>query len=214
MIEEEITLGLDSSWCNNCWSSDSVSLTSISSFRPILVFTFRYGFYYFITRGFLSGTWYNLPKPGLLAILTGPNQGRTFFLPLHETVSIGSAFDSWASLPHDPRLSGHHCTIRYDGEYFHLCDLNSHQGTLVHGINITSIGPVPLPVGEHFTTGDSTFQLRWWPPEILRTLREQSEPLLALIDASRNERIWPLLNHSGAHYSCLLAGTRAQSLAA
>jgi hypothetical protein len=44
-------------------------------------------------------------RPGLLAVLTGPNQGRTFFLPLHKTVSIDSAFDAWASLPHDLRLS-------------------------------------------------------------------------------------------------------------
>ncbi len=73
---------------------------------------------------------------------------------------------------------------------------------------------MPLPVGERFTAGDSTFQVRRWPPEVLRTLREQSEPLLALIDASRDKEIWPLLSHSEAHYSCLLAGTRAQSLAA
>jgi hypothetical protein len=154
-----------------------------------------------------------MPRPGLLEILAGPNQGRTFFLPLHKTVFIGSAFDAWASLPHDPRLSGHHCSICCDGEYFHLCDLNSHHGTLIYGINIASIGSVPLPVGERFTAGDSTFQVRWWPPEILRTLREQSEPLLAIVDASRDERIWPLLNRSGAHYGCLFEGTRAQSLA-
>ncbi|NJO14972.1 MAG: DUF4123 domain-containing protein [Thioploca sp.] len=155
-----------------------------------------------------------MPRPGLLAILTGPNQGRTFFIPLYETVSIGSAFDAWASLPHDLRLSGHHCTIRYDGEYFHLTDLNSQQGTLVYGINIATIGSVPLPVGECFTAGDSTLQVRLWPPEVLRTLSEQSEPLLAVIDASRDESIWPLLNRSKAYYSCLFEGTRAQSLAA
>ncbi|NJO14962.1 MAG: DUF4123 domain-containing protein [Thioploca sp.] len=155
-----------------------------------------------------------MPRPGLLAVLTGPNQGRTFFIPLYETISIGSAFDAWASLPHDLRLSDHHCTIHYDGEYFQLRDLNSQHGTLVYGINIAAIGSVPLPVGERFTAGDSTFQVRWWPPEVLRTLREQSEPLLALIDASRDKEIWPLLSHSAAHYSCLLAGARAQSLAA
>ncbi len=154
-----------------------------------------------------------MSRPGLLEVLAGPNQGRTFFLPLHKTVSIGSAFDTWASLPHDPRLSGHHCSIRCDGESFHLCDLNSQHGTLVYGINIASIGSVPLPVGERFTAGDSTFQVRWWPPEVLRTLCEQSEPLLALIDASRDERIWPLLNRSGAYYGCLFEGSRAQSLA-
>ncbi|NJO18418.1 MAG: DUF4123 domain-containing protein, partial [Thioploca sp.] len=155
-----------------------------------------------------------MPRPGLLAVLTGPNQGRTFFLPRHETVAIGSAFDAWASLPHDLRLSDHHCTIRCDGEYFQLRDLNSQHGTLVYGINIAAIGLVPLPVGERFTAGDSTLQVRWWPPEVLRTLREQSEPLSALIDASRDKGIWPLLSHSEAHYRCLLEGSRAQSLAA
>ncbi len=40
-----------------------------------------------------------MSRPGLLEVLAGPNQGRTFFLPLHKTVSIGSAFDAWASLP-------------------------------------------------------------------------------------------------------------------
>jgi hypothetical protein len=155
-----------------------------------------------------------MPRPGLLKVLSGPNQGRTFFLPLHQTVSIGSAFDAWASLPHDPRLSGHHCAIRCDGEYFHLCDLNSQHGTLVYGINIASIGSVPLPVGEGFTAGNSTFQVQWWPPEILRTLREKPEPLLALIDASRDKEIWPLLSRSDAHYDCLFEGSRAQSLAA
>ena len=154
-----------------------------------------------------------MPRPGLLDVLAGPNQGQYFFLPLNETVSLGSAFESWALLPHDQRLSDRHCSIRCDGEYFHLCDLNSQQGTFVHGINIAQVGSVPLPAGESFTAGDSTFQVRFWPPELLRTLREQSEPLLAVIDASRDERIWPLLNHSEAHYCCLFEGTRAQWLA-
>ncbi|NJO14966.1 MAG: DUF4123 domain-containing protein [Thioploca sp.] len=155
-----------------------------------------------------------MPRPGLLVILTGPNQGRTFFIPLDKTISIGSAFDAWASLPHDLHLSDYHCTLHYDGEYFHLTDLNSQQGTQVHGIDIATIGSVPLPVGECFTAGDSTLQVQLWPPEVLRTLSEQSEPLLAVIDASRDESIWPLLSRSKAYYSCLFEGTRAQSLAA
>jgi hypothetical protein len=85
---------------------------------------------------------------------------------------------------------------------------------LVYGINIASIGSVPLPVGEGFMAGDSTFQVQWWPPEVLRTLREKPEPLLALIDASRDKRIWPLLSCSAVHYSCLFEGARAQWLAA
>ncbi|NJO14975.1 MAG: hypothetical protein HC877_04275 [Thioploca sp.] len=94
--------------------------------------------------------------------------------------------------------------MRCDGEYFHLSDLNSQHGTLVYGINIASSGSVPLLIGECFTVGDSTFQVRWWSPEVLRILHEQSEPLLALIDASRDKRIWPLSSHSEAHYRCLM----------
>jgi hypothetical protein len=153
-----------------------------------------------------------MPRPGLLEVLAGPNQGRTFFLPLNETVSIGSALESWATLPHDPRLSDYHCSICCDGEYFHLCDLNSQYGTFVYGINIASIGAVPLPVGESFTAGDSTFQVRWWPPEVIQTLRKQSEPLLALIDASRDVEILPLLSRSEVYYDSLFEGTWAQWL--
>ncbi|MDY6993387.1 MAG: DUF4123 domain-containing protein, partial [Pseudomonadota bacterium] len=155
-----------------------------------------------------------MPHSSFLTVLTGPNPGQEFCLPLNKTVTLGNGFESWLFLPHDQRLCGQHCSLHYDGEYIHLCDLNSQQGTFVHGINIAQLGPVPLPPGEQFSAGESSFQVHVKSPDPLAILREQSEPLLAIIDASRDRRILPLLTHSGAYYCSLFEGNRAQGLAA
>jgi Nif-specific regulatory protein len=66
--------------------------------------------------------------------ISGPLQGRKIFLAESE-VSIGreSSNTLWAT---DQALSRRHCTISRQDEFFAICDLKSHNGTLVNGVPI------------------------------------------------------------------------------
>ncbi|MDY6993409.1 MAG: hypothetical protein SVR94_12525, partial [Pseudomonadota bacterium] len=48
----------------------------------------------------------NMPHPSFLTVLTGPNPGQEFCLPLNKTVTLGNGFESWLFLPHEYGIEG------------------------------------------------------------------------------------------------------------
>lgn len=101
-----------------------------------------------------------------------------------------------------------------DGQPFYLRDLQSELGTWIHGLNIASTkAVVPLSKNDSFTAGTSTFRVRLTSFEVLPYLQTQSEPLLALIAVTRDERLLPWLTTSGERYQSLFQGVRARWLA-
>jgi hypothetical protein len=154
-----------------------------------------------------------LQSPWVLEVLGGPCQGRSFSLPPNYTVTIGCAEEALIFLPHDAQLSPQHCALTHEGQQVFLTDLDSQTGTFVYGLDIAPVGTVSLAEGEAFTAGSSTFRLCRQSPDILGYLRDQPAPLFAVLDASREQRLFGWLITSGERYQSLFEGVKARWLA-
>jgi hypothetical protein len=142
----------------------------------------------------------------LLEIIDGPCKGRFFELPLNREILFGSAFGK------DTQMSVQHFSITCDGQEFHLRDLNSKTGTFLYGVDISEVESFGLEDGYQFVAGQTTFRVCIEKPSVLGILRKQTEPLFAIVDASRDEGILPLLKASNNQYQSLFEGVRAEWL--
>jgi hypothetical protein len=142
----------------------------------------------------------------LLEIIDGPCKGRFFELPLNREILFGSAFGK------DTQMSVQHFSITCDGQEFHLRDLNSKTGTFLYGVDISEVESFGLEDGYQFVAGQTTFRVCIEKPSVLGILRKQTEPLFAIVDASRDEGILPLLKASNNQYQSLFEGVKAEWL--
>lgn len=149
----------------------------------------------------------------LLEIVDGPCKDKHFELPLNREIYFGSATPNTMALCKDTHLSAKHFSITCDGTDFHLRDLNSENGTFIHGINISDVvDSFALEDGYQFMAGKTTFRVHIEKPSVLGILRKQTEPLFAIVDSSRDESILPLLKASNNQYQSLFEGVRAEWL--
>lgn len=99
------------------------------------------------------------PPPGTplrLVIVSGDKTGQE--LPLTgDTITIGRSSDSSLVIK-DDYTSSHHARLEYRGGTWVLRDLDSTNGTLLGGVQVTS--PTPVPLNTAITIGATSFEVR------------------------------------------------------
>jgi hypothetical protein len=156
----------------------------------------------------------------IVEIVTGPAAGRKFDVPDGASVSFGRTEKSRFAIPDDAHLSGAHFSIECRGGKCKLRDLSSTNGTFVGGVKVAEaeIGPE-----EVFAAGSSTFRLRRGAAEewigfgprhktILSILYGYGQPVFAVLDAAREDRLPAFLQAYGADHAPLSEGDSAGQL--
>ncbi len=90
---------------------------------------------------------------GRLWVVAGVHRGKTFRIDRPEFL-IGRATDNDVQFP-DRSVSRHHCRIRKSDQAWWIEDLESTNGTIVHGFPLQA--PVRLEHGDEIVTGYSRF---------------------------------------------------------
>ncbi len=88
-----------------------------------------------------------------LWVVAGVHRGKAFRID-RPHIQIGRATDNDVQFP-DRSVSRHHCRIRSSGEAWWIEDLESTNGTIVHGEPLKA--PVKLEHGDEIVTGFSRF---------------------------------------------------------
>lgn len=109
---------------------------------------------------------------GLLQIVQGPDEGKSFALPRGQMVQIGRGEDNRINLA-DAKVSRAHCQVQVDGDCVHLTDCESTSGTWVNGQRIQSC---QLQPGDLITIGRTELSFRWSSDD--EQLTETLHPLL------------------------------------
>jgi len=89
--------------------------------------------------------------PLVLSVLQGPQKGRRFELPDNEPQLIGRSSEALELT--DQTISRRHAELTPDDGRWHICDLNSANGTYVNGIRIAQ--RQTLRPGDQIRTGNS-----------------------------------------------------------
>lgn len=123
-------------------------------------------------------------------------------------------------VPSDSRMSAKHfrisCTA--DGKCY-VRDLNSSNGSFLNGNRIQQAMVIN---GDRILAGRTTFAIRVEqtspaqddaPRPLLRVLREEQEPLFAILDAARDRAVLGLLEESGEQFQSLYEGEKAADIA-
>lgn len=156
-----------------------------------------------------------------LDITNGPYQGREAKLKPDQSFTIGRSKQADGTPPRDDFLSRQYCEVFWDSQTCRLHDLDSTNGTWYQN---GKINRVELLDGDSFTAGESTFKMVYTDkaaqaeklPEqdLLEFLKAQSDPLFALLDAARDEKVWKFLEElPSEQYQCLFTGRQARTLA-
>jgi hypothetical protein len=93
--------------------------------------------------------------PARLRVIEGPDQGRTFTLPLDTSFVIGRGRDTGTQLQ-DLHISRRHCQLQFSSGRWSLTDLNSFGGTQVNGKPVTE---EVLRPGDVIRIGDTQLRL-------------------------------------------------------
>jgi serine/threonine protein kinase len=91
-----------------------------------------------------------------LQVISGPDQGRTFPLPVADTLLIGRSRALEARLT-DPYVSRVHCQLETDGTRVLLTDFESAGGTCVNGQRVTQ---QQLQPGDVIQIGETSLQFQ------------------------------------------------------
>ena len=92
-----------------------------------------------------------------LEVISGPDQGRIFSLPVEDTLLLGRSRVAGGRLV-DPYVSRLHCRIDVSGRLAVLSDNDSAGGTLVNGRRIR--GPHTLNAGDRIRIGETDLVFR------------------------------------------------------
>jgi serine/threonine protein kinase len=90
-----------------------------------------------------------------IAIISGPDKGRSFALTAGETLQLGRSQTTATKLT-DPTVSRVHCVIEFDGTEVQLVNSSS-SGTLVNGQTVTQCN---LQLNDVVKIGNTEFRLR------------------------------------------------------
>ncbi|GJM18573.1 MAG: hypothetical protein DHS20C14_07860 [Phycisphaeraceae bacterium] len=88
-----------------------------------------------------------------LAVIQGPDQGKTFELPRNEPQLIGRSSEALPMT--DNTVSRRHAELTPDGDVWFIRDLDSQNGTYVNGVNIRE--RIKLQLGDQIRVGATVF---------------------------------------------------------
>ena len=163
-----------------------------------------------------------------LEIKSGPSAGKGVRLQSGQSIRVGRTQNSDFVIPGDSHLSGLHFAIELDAAACHLRDLNSRNGTLVNGQRVNE---AILQSGDTIVAGDTAFAVAVYvdtptPSEPIATLRPDAtpqerllallrndyQPVYAILDAARDIRILVLLMQSKEEHQSLYEGVQGAKL--
>ena len=85
----------------------------------------------------------------------------TFAIPVGVEIFIGRDPSKCQALLQEPRVSGVHASVRFDGTQVYVRDMGSNNGTLVNGSRIASNSEIAAPVGSMLRLGPLEFVLKY-----------------------------------------------------
>jgi hypothetical protein len=165
-----------------------------------------------------------------LEVKSGPSAGKGVRLQSGQSIQIGRTQQSDFMIPGDSHISSVHFAIELEENSCRLRDLNSRNGTLLNGQRVDAAvvqsgdtivagetafavivyhdTPTPLPVDAAPELGPTAT-----PQErLLALLRNDYQPLYAILDAARDIRIMALLMQSKEEYQSLYEGVQGAKL--
>ncbi len=161
----------------------------------------------------------------LLEIVAGPRTGSKYPLDV-DALTVGRGPTATIAFPEDNFLSGTHCSFQATPSSVLLRDLNSSNGTFLHGRRITQS---ELRPGDVITAGSITIRLVVEPERrppapplpgtakrtaaILNQFASLAAPLYCLLDAACDQTIPSLLALAQEQKQCLYDGQSATELA-
>lgn len=174
-------------------------------------------------------------RPRLIVeVRWGPMNGRKVTIDPGASLSVGRTDLADLVIAHDKHLSGQHFSLEWDGKRATLRDLDSMEGTLLDGepVKSANVGhgawiragetdlsvyiedKVPPPEDEEEPPEDEDSRLDA-ARSALRQLREEAErePLFAILDAARDDRILELLRQSVEPHQSLYEGIQGEPMA-
>lgn len=166
----------------------------------------------------------------VLEIRDGPSAGRKITLEPGTSARIGRTARADFALPEDSHLSGVHFVVQCDEKGCVLRDLGSSNGTLVNGQRVNAAS---LNHGDTVVAGNTIFfvcvvdeKIEKSPAPVapapkemtaqerlLCLLREEFQPLYALLDAASEPSVLKVLFESKGEYASLFEGVAGAQLA-
>jgi pSer/pThr/pTyr-binding forkhead associated (FHA) protein len=162
----------------------------------------------------------------IIEVRFGPLQGTKAVIEPGASLRIGRDPDAGIAVLGDAQMSTLHCEIAWDGVRATLRDLNSLQGTWLGGQRVDH---GEIAHGNWVRAGDTVFMVyveEKTPPRMgadveltplkaraLAALESEAQPLFAVLDSARSERILELMRESVEPYRSLYEGIQAESLA-
>jgi len=161
-----------------------------------------------------------------LETISGPTGGRINDLRLGQVICFGRQASVDGAFTNDAHMSRHHFSVEFDGITCRIKDLNSRNGTFVNGSRVQE---AVLARHDLVTAGETTFILDSVNAEasladaqaasiggpkgrLLSLLRDNFQPLYAILDAARDRYALALLLQSQTQYQSLYEGPQGESL--
>ena len=167
----------------------------------------------------------------VVEIRSGPSAGRKIALEPGQSLSVGRTSRAGLVFADDKHMSGLHFVLLCDEQGGMLRDQNSSNGTFLNGARV---GTAPLHDGDTLTAGSTIFLLRFMDDraalealspaavaevsaetpqaKLLAMLREQFQPLYALLDAAHEPDVLKVLVESKEEYLSLYQGPQGAQL--
>jgi pSer/pThr/pTyr-binding forkhead associated (FHA) protein len=159
---------------------------------------------------------------------SGPSAGKGVRLQSGQSIRVGRTAKSDFVVSEDSHLSGVHFAIELEESSCRIKDLNSRNGTLLNGQRITA---GVLQDGDTITAGETTFRVtveqaavvapasgpasdpKATPQQrLLALLRNDCQPLYAVLDTARDIKILALLTQSKEKHQSLYEGVQGAKL--
>jgi hypothetical protein len=165
-----------------------------------------------------------------LEIRSGPQTGRKIRLTPGQPVRIGRTDKADFAFTHDSHMSGLHFSVECLEDKCRFTDLNSRNGSWFNGQRVTT---AVLSHGDILVAGETKFAVVVASGEasataefpalvvpaatphdtLLALLRDEFQPLFAILDAARDIRILALLLHHKEQCESLYEGEQGATLA-
>jgi hypothetical protein len=169
-------------------------------------------------------------KRAIVEIRGGPLQGRKALLEPGTTLRVGRTERADLVVPRDERLAGTHFELAWDGERCRLTDLRSAEGTALNGERVADEAGVAH--GAWIRAGETVFSVyfeeatpsprdldedddetRDRKARALAALEADPDPLFAVLNAARTDRIVETLHEAPEEYRSLYEGFQGEALA-
>ena len=165
-----------------------------------------------------------------LEVRSGASAGKGVRLQSGQSILVGRTHKSDFMIPADSHISGLHFAIEVNENVCRLKDLNSSNGTLLNG---QSVSEAVLQTGDTVVAGQTVFAVSIYhdaatpPPggaataispaatlheRLLALLRNDYQPLYAILDSARDVKIVALLMQSKEEHQSLYEGVQGANL--